>query len=51
MNKNKVERSREGERKRREMILLFSCSLQLCYIWALFIEKYNGLVGKQNIAQ
>jgi len=48
---NKVERSREGERKRREMILLFSCVIQLGYIWALFIEKYNDLVGKHNIAQ
>ena len=29
---NKVERSREGERKIREMILLFSCYIQFGYI-------------------
>jgi len=44
-------KQREGERKRREMILLFSCYVQLGYIGALFIEIYNDLGSKHNMAQ
>ena len=37
-------RLKEEERiERRNMIILFSRDMQLCYMWSLFIEKYNDM--------